>query len=700
MSPHLSSLNLSEGSVSQMRDQVRSHFNNTWKANEQLFETLANDDVFYQQPQPLRHPLVFYFGHTAVFFINKFFLAKLISSRINPHFESIFAIGVDEQSWDDVHDASYDWPTIKELRDYRKQVWSVVNNVIDSIEISLPINQSSPMWTVIMGIEHERIHTETSSVLIRQLELRFVAQHKAFRPCTIVGIPPLNTMLPVSGGKVVLGKEENDPQYGWDNEYGHQLCYVPDFKASKYLVSNAEFLQFIDDGGYNKNQWWSTEGLSWRKYHNADKPEFWRGTREAYKLRLLTEEIPLPLNWPVEVCYLEADAFCKWKSTKTSQTIRMPDEAEYRRILEVSGMAIDFLDGSAKANWNMEHFASSCPIDQFGHGEFFDVVGNVWQWNETAIHAFDGFKVHPIYDDFSVPTFDTRHNLMKGGSWISAGNLMAQHSRYAFRRHFYQHSGFRYVVSDKSVQQKENTYETDTSVSQYCEFHYGESLFGVPNFSKAIAEIALDAMEGKPKYLALDIGCAVGRTSFELAGSFENVDAFDFSARFIRLGIQLQTQRKISYSRVEEGDLVSYHETSLKDLGLHGNYSNINFLQQDASNMKQSFAGYDLVAAVNLIDRLYDPVGFLIDIPTRMNKGGVLLIGSPYTWLEEYTKKENWLGGFKRNGKPIKTLDTLKSILGKHFTQIGDAVKVPFVIRETANKNQHSLSEVTLWEKM
>jgi hypothetical protein len=74
------------------------------------------------------------------------------------------------------------------------------------------------------------------------------------------------------------------------------------------------------------------------------------------------------------------------------------------------------LAGEAPRNINLEHWASSCPVNHFRFGEFFDVIGNVWQWTETPITGFDGFQVHPYYDDFSTPTFDTQHNLIKGGS--------------------------------------------------------------------------------------------------------------------------------------------------------------------------------------------------------------------------------------------------------------------------------------------
>jgi hypothetical protein len=103
--------------------------------------------------------------------------------------------------------------------------------------------------------------------------------------------------------------------------------------------------------------------------------------------------------------------------------------------------------------------------------------------------------------------------------------------------------------------------------------------------------------------------------------------------------------------------------------------------------------------AANLIDRLSQPVRFLNDIAPRIQAGGHLVIASPYTWLEEFTPKENWLGGFKRDGEPVSTLDGLHTHLDAHFTLTAPPVKLPFVIRETMHKHQHSLSEVTIWKK-
>ena len=336
----------------------------------------------------------------------------------------------------------------------------------------------------------------------------------------------------------------------------------------------------------------------------------------------------------------------------------------------------------------------------FPHGELCDVVGNVWQWTETPIYPFSGFEVHPLYDDFTTPTFDGRHNLIKGGSWISCGDEALRSARYAFRRHFFQHAGFRYVVADAPASAPESHYETDKLLSEYAEFHYGDEYFGVANFPQALAAIAIRAMGSKPARNALDLGCAAGRATFELARHFDHVTGLDFSARFIRSGVQFAEQGILRYTLTEEGDLVSYKERKLADLGLDEVRHKVDFFQGDACNLKPVFSGYDLILAANLIDRLYSPKKFLAGVHERLNPGGVLLIASPYTWLEEHTRREEWIGGFKKNGENFTTLDGLKELLESHFRLLEPPQEVPFVIRETKHKFQHTLSEVTLWERI
>ena len=683
------------------RQQIRQAFHESFDRYEQLFEVLQGDAAFYEKPIALRHPLIFYFGHTATFFINKLVLAGLLSRRINPEFESMFAVGVDEMSWDDLDESRYPWPKVAAVQHYRALVRQTVDELMRTLPLTLPIGWDHPWWVLLMSIEHERIHLETSSVLIRQHRLDQVRPHPAWAPCRDSGAAPDNAWVDIPSTSVHLGRERGDPVlYGWDNEFGRHEADVPAFQCSRHLVSNQEFLHFVEAGGYHDDSLWQTEGAAWKQFAGAAHPTFWVRDGGTWRLRLMLEEVPMPWDWPVETNYHEAKAFCNWKARETGQPVRLPTEDEWHALRHFAG--IPDLPGAntPEAHLALAHGASSAPVNRFAHGPLFDVIGNVWQWLETTIYPFEGFEVHPIYDDFTTPTFDERHNLIKGGSWISCGNEASPLSRYAFRRHFFQHAGFRYVNSNAPAQPPASHYETDRLVSEYIEFHWGDEYFSVANFPRSLAQLAVQAMGHKPARKALDLGCATGRASFELARHFDHVTGLDFSARFVGVATQLREQGTLRYTLVDEGELVSYKETSLARLGLREVAGKTEFFQADACNLKPVFTGYDLVLAANLIDRLYNPVKFLGSIHERLNRGGLLVISSPYTWMTEHTSRENWIGGFKRDGESFSTLDGLKALLGHHFRLVQGPQAVPFVIRETRRKFQHTLSELSIWERI
>ncbi|HTF95683.1 MAG TPA: 5-histidylcysteine sulfoxide synthase [Cellvibrio sp.] len=690
---------LRNGDETSMRRILRNYFLDTFSTYESLFECLANDQAFYTKSISLRHPLIFYYGHTATFFVNKLLLTRMISQRLNQRFESMFAVGVDEMSWDDLNDGNYQWPTPAEVQSYRDQVRALVLDLIDKAPLQMPVDWNNPWWAIIMGIEHERIHLETSSVLIRQHKLEFVKSSPEWKANRITGTAPENTFVNVNAGQVRLAKEKSDPFYGWDNEYGVHESEVHAFEAAKFLVSNQEFLQFVEAGGYRNVHNWEEEGKGWLGFTRAQHPTFWVKKTNGWYLRLMTEEVPMPWDWPVEVNYHEAKAFCNWKKSETGMAIRLPTEDEWYRLYDAAGLN-NVTEDVTNANIHLDHGASSCPVNYFAQGDFFDVVGNVWQWTETPIYPFDGFEVHPIYDDFTTPTFDERHNLMKGGSWISCGNESVRSSRYAFRRHFFQHAGFRYVISGEIKPVPSSHYETDKLMSEYAEFHYGDEYFGVTNFSKALVDLAMSTLVDKPKRRALDLGCASGRATFELAKYFDQVTGVDFSARFITQGVQLAQGDTLRYAIADEGELVTYKSRSLADLGLAETRGKVEFSQGDACNLKSVFTRYDFILAANLIDRLYNPAKFLNAIHERLNVGGILMLASPYTWLAEHTPREDWVGGFKKDGESFTTLDGLHAYLDKYFRLIKGPVEVPFIIRETKRKFQHTLSEVTVWERV
>ncbi|RXJ84691.1 5-histidylcysteine sulfoxide synthase [Arcobacter cloacae] len=689
------SVNLNTGSIEEKREEIKKQFLQTFELDEKLFDLLKEKNFIYEQPNRLRHPLIFYYGHTATFFINKLILANIIKQRVNPEFESIFAIGVDEMSWDDLNSGNYKWPKFEEIKDYRQKVKDIVLELIDNIEFTIPINWDSSMWIILMGIEHENIHIETSSVLLRELDVKYLRKDEIFTYSNEFSNDyPINELIDVKGGDVILQKDRKNPIfYGWDNEFSYHASKINDFKASKYLVSNGEFLEFVKEDGYNKPEFFSKEGREWLGYTNAKHPTFWIKKDENYFLREINRVVPLPLNYPVDVNLYEAEAFCKYKSQKLGIEVRLPSEDEYYRLY-------DFVDaGNKEANIGLIQFNQS-PVNKYKFDEFYDVVGNVWQWSLTPIYPFDDFVPHPIYDDFTTPTYDDRHALIKGGSFISLGNETLKESRYAFRKHFFQHAGFRYVNSSNEYRTKlnDNVYETDELISQYCEFHYGNENFGVKNFCVNSVELLNPYLKNIKTSKALDLGCSVGRASFELAKTFDEVLGIDFSANFINVGVKLKNYDSLIYKIKKEGELFEEKSVSLKDLGLEQIKNKVSFMQGDACNLKDIYSGFDLVFCSNLIDRLYYPQKFLDDIPLRINKDGLLVLLSPYTWLEDYTPKENWLGGYIKDNKEISTLDSLKNNLSSQF-ELLDIIDVPFVIKETARKYQHTISQMTIWKK-
>jgi hypothetical protein len=148
------------------------YFDNTWALTEVLFSGLQGKEAFMAPPyHDLRHPLIFYYGHPAALYVNKMRVSGLIREGINPYFESVFETGVDEMAWDDLSKNRMEWPSVGVVHSYRKQVYNLVRDIITSAPEHMLrcIDMQNPFWAVVMALEHERIHIETSTVLFREV---------------------------------------------------------------------------------------------------------------------------------------------------------------------------------------------------------------------------------------------------------------------------------------------------------------------------------------------------------------------------------------------------------------------------------------------------------------------------------------------------------------------------------------------------
>lgn len=259
--------------------------------------------------------------------------------------------------------------------------------------------------------------------------------------------------------------------------------------------------------------------------------------------------------------------------------------------------------------------------------------------------------------------------------------------------------------SNENESKEVNPYNADPVVQLYIHFHFcDEPYFGVKNFAKEVADIAIKYCSTNQRNRALDIGCATGRTSFELSKYFNFVTGIDYAEKLIEVALELQNNKKLEWDILNHGLIKDKHKITINDLNLTEEHlKKIEFAAGDAHHIDDKYNNYDLVIACNLIDRLHTPLLFLDNIHKRMNKNGLLFIIDPYTWLEEYTDVSKWIGGkyiVDKNGNKIeyKTEDALKDVLKNQFNFVKD-LDIPFVIRETKRKYQHSISHCTIWQK-
>jgi putative 4-mercaptohistidine N1-methyltranferase len=190
---------------------------------------------------------------------------------------------------------------------------------------------------------------------------------------------------------------------------------------------------------------------------------------------------------------------------------------------------------------------------------------------------------------------------------------------------------------------------------------------------------------------ALDLGCAVGRTSFELSRFCDAVIGIDLSETFIRAAQRMQRFGQWPLSYIVEGD--RKQEATLR-LPPGVKPSRVEFIVGDAMKIPKKLGQFDVAVLLNLIDRVPDPARCLTDLTARLNPGAQLIISSPYTWMTEYTPWTKWLGG----SKEISTLDALKELLSPHY-RLTKITQIPFLIREHARKYQWSMAEGTCWQR-
>ena len=241
-------------------------------------------------------------------------------------------------------------------------------------------------------------------------------------------------------------------------------------------------------------------------------------------------------------------------------------------------------------------------------------------------------------------------------------------------------------------------YESEKVLAEYLMFHFGSrdevlpegvewpvGMVGALGFAERTARwfSAGEVARG------LDLGCAVGGSSWEMARGCREVVGIDFSRAFIDAAECLRRGEGISYGRMEEGNVRTGLVARVGE-EVAGLAERIRFEVGDAMDLRGDLGDFDRVHAANLICRLPEPERLLGRLAGLVRAGGELVLATPCTWLEEFTARGNWPEG--------GTFDWLEERLGRDFV-LERRGEEAFLIRETARKFQWSSSMVMLWRR-
>jgi putative 4-mercaptohistidine N1-methyltranferase len=238
-----------------------------------------------------------------------------------------------------------------------------------------------------------------------------------------------------------------------------------------------------------------------------------------------------------------------------------------------------------------------------------------------------------------------------------------------------------------------NYYDSERAASEYLLLHYGDPDPWRLTFPARCVKKCLASARIPRKARALDLGCAVGASSFELARHCVEVIGIDASEQFIAIASDLRERGSRSFRYFDEGELTRAGRAVVPP---KIDRRRVTFEVGDATALRGDLGKFDVVLMANLIDRVPSPRKLLGQLPALMNRGGQLIITSPYTWMTEYTPRTEWLGGFNRGRSKVETFAVLKSLLSPHF-KLSERRDIPFVIREHARKYQLGIAEASAW---
>ena len=373
-----------------------------------------SDEDLHQQHDPLMSPIIWDIGHIAHF--EELWLTRNLDGPIefsempglyNP-FEHPRATR-----------ASLALPTLDEMTARLDEIRA---RVLDRLE-TVDFDDRKPLlrdgYVYHMVLQHEYQHNET---ILQTLQLKKGDPYQAPRARSFSPQPVFaNEMVHFPGGRVTIGTEDRRAAY--DNERPAHFVELKPFSIDRAPVTNGRYLDFMADGGYQREELWSEQGRRWLADSEAESPKYWmrEGNRWIQRVMDLSREVDA--NRPVcHVCYYEAEAFARWDHK------RLPTEFEWEAAASwdpSTRSALEFPWGATAeprfANIDQLSF-DTAPIGTFDENVSpigcYGMIGDVWEWTSSDFRGYPGFRSFP-YREYSEEFFGTDYKVLRGGSWAT-----------------------------------------------------------------------------------------------------------------------------------------------------------------------------------------------------------------------------------------------------------------------------------------
>jgi iron(II)-dependent oxidoreductase len=424
-----------------VKDRIATELEGVRRRSLALLEPLSDDDLL-RQHSPLMSPLVWDLAHVGNY-EEQWLLGAVAETRVAAHLDGIY---------DAFRNPRRDRPQLDLLdppaaRAYVSDIRQRVLDVLDRLDLEGGELLDNG-FVYGMVVQHEHQHDETMTAT---LQLRSSVEYPLVDGASVAADDDASSLpaeVRVDSGPFVMGTDLEP--WAYDNERPAYTVDVDTFWIDTTPVTNGRYAEFIADGGYAEQRWWTDAGWAWVQEASLEHPEFWSPDGEGGWVRTrLGRTESVPLDEPVQhVCWYEADAYARWAGK------RLPTEAEWEKAAAWTPDGVkqrfpwgDEEPSPAVANLSTSGRFSPAPAGSFAAGASpwgcRQMIGDVWEWTASDFSAYPGFRSFP-YREYSEVFFGPDYKVLRGGSWATHPSAIRATFRnwdYPIRRQIF--SGFR-----------------------------------------------------------------------------------------------------------------------------------------------------------------------------------------------------------------------------------------------------------------